>query len=210
MIFFKGFLVGLVLSAPMGPIGILCIRRILLNGRITGFFSILGISFADLIYASMAGFGIAYLSEIIIEELEVIQILGSVVLVLVGLAVIKKRLPEQPKQRSIQSLLEAFSSTFFLTLAHPLPIFIFTATFAALGVRGWQYDTISSAVLVAGIFSGSATWAPILVGVAGLINYRRFVVDHTLINRISGALIACCGICWGVWTVFHIGSHPGL
>ncbi len=86
-------------------------------------------------------------------------------------------------------------------LANPLPILVLTAAFTALGVTRWQGDFVATFILVAGVFVGSATWAPILVGVASLFRPQLDSQRLRVISKLAGAIIALFGAALGFATL---------
>ena len=82
-------------------------------------------------------------------------------------------------------------------LANPFPLVIFTATFTALGVPGWKGDLVSTAILVAGVFAGSALWSPILVGAATLFRPQLNSSQLKIVNQIAGVIMAMLGLILG-------------
>lgn len=192
--FSKGLLVGLVLCAPLGPIGILAVRRTLLSGRMAGLLSLLGASTADGIYCAVAGLGVGCVSNFLTEEKELLRYLGGGVLVLVGIRVFFSQRFVKVPQRQAEGLREAFTSTLVLTLASPLPILVFSASLTALGVQGWQVDPVRTGGLMLGVFFGSALWAPLLVFGVGLFS-KFYGPEHlSTVNRVSGGMILLFGL----------------
>jgi len=195
---------GLFLCAPLGPIGILCVRRTIANGKLAGLLSLLGASTVDVLYCVVAGLGTSYISSFLSREKVVIQLVGGLVLVLVGIIVFRSRPVEKAKTTEVKGLFGAYRSTFLLMLANPLPILVFTAAFTAIGVHGWHVNMPTTLFMVSGVSLGSALWAPILVlGVSffGLdFNQKQLI----LLNRISGGTIVTFGVVLAVITVFKI------
>ncbi len=194
MIFFKGIIVGLFLCAPVGPIGIWCLRRTLTFGPTAGLLSFLGASTVDGVYGAIAGMGLTYISNFLSQKQTLIQLIGGMVLILLGIRVFFSRPQETPNSNRAKGALGAFTSSFFLTLTNPMPILVFTAAFSALGVHGWKGAYISTGVLVAGVFAGSAAWGPVLVTALTLFQLRLTAREFLLINRVSGAIIMAFGL----------------
>lgn len=192
--FIKGFLVGFVLCAPLGPIGVLALRRTLTQGRLAGLFSLLGASTADGVYCSLAGLGVHAIPVLLTNEKSVFQLLAGLILVGVGVRIFLARPKSHPPQPQAKGLLEAYTSTFLLVLANPMPILIFVALFTALGIGGWGTETLLTSCVVAGVFTGSAAWAPILATGVPLFRFElnRGRILH--INRLSGTAIAVFGM----------------
>lgn len=203
-IFIKGVIVGLAMCAPVGPIGLLCIRRTLLNGRMAGLVSLLGASTADGLYCAFAGLGITFISTFLHHEELKIRLIGGLILVIVGLKFFFSRPAETTPETRNGGLLTSFSSTFLLMLTNPMPIIIFSAAFTALGAQGWRGDYASTAVLVIGVFCGSALWAPILVSLVGFFHSPRHSGQMKLINRVSGVIMMALGIVLCLMTIAKI------
>jgi threonine/homoserine/homoserine lactone efflux protein len=193
-LFFKGVVIGISIAAPVGPIGILCIRRTLAEGRLVGFASGLGAATADAIYGAIAGFGLTFISGFLVEQQVWLRLVGGVFLCYLGIRAFISDVAEETISTDRRGVLFAYGSTFFLTLTNPMTIISFAAVFAGLGlaISGGEY--VSAAFLVLGVFSGSAAWWLILSGLAGLL--REKVTGQVLrwINRISGAIIVGFGL----------------
>lgn len=194
MIFIKGLLIGLFMCAPVGPVGLLSVKRTLTQGRAAGLASVLGATTADLLYCCLAGFGITLVSNFLKEKHLWLELAGGLILVCLGIKIFFSEPDTQPTNNGPTNLLGDFTSTFALMLANPLPLVVFTATFTALGVPGWKGDFISTAILMAGVFAGSALWAPILVGVATLFRPQLNSRQLKLVNQIAGAIMAVLGL----------------
>lgn len=202
--FFKGLMTGLFLCAPLGPIGILCVRRTIANGKLAGLFSVLGASTVDALYCVVAGLGTSYISTFLSREKVVIQLVGGLVLVLVGIAIFLSRPVEKVKTTEVKGLFGAYRSTFLLMLANPLPILVFTAAFTAIGIQGWREEMFRTLFMVSGVSLGSALWAPILVLAVSFFGLNFNQKQLTLLNRISGGTIVVFGVVLAVMTVFKI------
>lgn len=201
--FIKGFLVGFFLCAPMGPIGLFCIRKSLMEGRMAGLAAFLGASTVDGLFCGIAGLGTAYIVDFLRQEQIFVKLGGGLILVLLGLRLFLARPKEKAFKVRGRGVLGAFASTFFLMLANPLPILIFTATFTALGLHGWKGAYVSTAALVAGVLTGSALWAPILVTVVSLFRPQFTPRLLLLANRAIGAIIFGFGMV--VWLTTLLG-----
>jgi threonine/homoserine/homoserine lactone efflux protein len=196
--FFQGFLVGLVLCAPFGPIGVLAVRRTLVAGRLAGAVSLLGASTADGLYCALAGLGIQDFTSYLSEGKLWFQILASLLLLGIGMRIFTARPAKMSLHLSVNGLLESFTGPFLLVLANPLSLLVFGALFTALGVHGWKADTLPTLLLVAGVFLGSVTWAPILSGGARHFTKKLNPRRMHLVDRFSGGLIGAAGLVLGI------------
>ena len=190
----RGLVIGFSIAAPVGPIGVLCIRRTLAEGRASGLVSGLGAATADAIYGCIAGFGLTFISSILISQQVWLRLVGGGFLCYLGLKTFLARPVEQAVPVEGNGLVGAYASTFFLTLTNPMTIFSFAAIFAGLGVARASGNYASAGVLVLGVFIGSALWWFMLSAGVGL--FRASFNPHRLrwVNRISGVIIIGFGL----------------
>ena len=194
MIMLKGFLIGLSIAAPVGPIGVLCIRRTLSDGRIAGLVTGLGAASADAVYGSMAAFGLTLITGFLVAQQNILSIIGGIFLLYLGIRTFLSHPAEEPADVKRQGLPWAYLSTFFLTLTNPLTILSFAAIFAGLGLASEQHSLAAAILLVAGVFLGSATWWLFLSGAVSLFRNRFTLRAMAWVNRISGVIIVGFGL----------------
>ncbi len=190
----KGLIIGISIAAPVGPIGILCIRRTLAQGRIIGFFSGLGAATADALYGAIAGFGLTFLSNFLIGQQMWLRLIGGGLLCLIGVKTFLSKPVEQRASLEGNSLWSATLSTFFLTVTNPMTILFFAAVFAGLGVGNASDHYVSAGILVLGVFIGSASWWLILSGFTGLLRGMLNSKKLQWLNRIAGLIIIGFGL----------------
>ncbi len=197
IIFIKGLVIGFVIAAPLGPIGILCARRTLTHGRRAGFLSGMGALTADVLYGFIAAFGLAFVSGILNSYQFWLRLAGGALLCFLGI----RTFIERPERKGFFSIIlrkkkrhaGMYTSTFFLTLTNPMTIFSLAAVFAGFGIAGTRGSVLSAAVLILGVFLGSVLWWLFLVGVFSV--FKRRFKRHELqwINRIAGLIITGFG-----------------
>lgn len=195
--FIKGIVIGLAIAAPVGPIGILCIRRTLAFGRASGFVSGLGAATADFLYGSIAAFGLTFISDLLIRRSFGLRLVGGIFLLYLGLKTFKAKPENEQGSEQAQSktnLLADYSSTFALTLTNPTTIFSFLAVFAALGVANAKTNYTLASFLAIGVLFGSAIWWLVLSGITAFFRQRLASGGLNIINKISGAVIAAFGL----------------
>lgn len=189
----KGVIIGFAIAAPVGPIGVLCIRRTLADGRLPGFVSGLGAATADAGYGAVAAFGLTLITDFLMEGASWLRLIGGAFLLFLGIRTFFARPAERAAPVRNGGLVGAYASTLFLTLTNPTTILSFAAIFAGLGV-GSTNDALSAMLLVLGVFLGSALWWLVLSGTAGLFRAKLSAGGLRWVNRVSGTIIAAFGV----------------
>jgi threonine/homoserine/homoserine lactone efflux protein len=190
----KGLLLGFSIAAPVGPIGILCIRRTLADGRKYGLASGLGAATADAFYGSIAGFGLVFISNFLVSQQNWLKLFGGAFLLYLGIRTMLAKPATEAAQSKRTNLAGAFGSTFLLTLTNPVTIVTYLAVFSSLGVgtAGGEYGT--AAFFILGVFSGSAMWWFILSFGVSLLRDKVSPTVLLWVNRISGLIIIAFGV----------------
>lgn len=194
MYFLKGLGIGFSVAAPVGPIGILCIRRSLAYGRVVGFFSGLGAATADALYSIIAVFGLTIVTNLLIGQQFWFQLLGGLFLCYIGAKTMISKASDQSAKASGKKVRSAYISVFFLTITNPMTILSFIGIFAGLGFSNNQNDLVSSTFLVLGVFLGSISWWLLLSFGVSLVKHRINNKSLTIINQLSGVTILLFGI----------------
>jgi threonine/homoserine/homoserine lactone efflux protein len=187
----RGLLLGFSIAAPVGPIGVLCIRRTLAEGRLTGFLSGLGAATADMLYGAVAAFGMTAVMNILVNQQLWLRAIGGLFLLYLGIRTFLAKPSNESAPARGTGLLGAYASTFLLTVANPMTILSFIGMFSAILPAGSVSNAGASFSLVAGVFLGSATWWLALSGIVSLIRERFTPAWMQWVNRISGVIIAC-------------------
>lgn len=199
--FLKGLLLGFSIAAPVGPIGVLCIRRTLANGRAAGFVSGVGAATADAMYGSIAAFGLTVVSSFLTSQETVLRLVGGAFLCYLGVKTLLAQPAERaataegtcPERRRRDGLAGSYASTFLLTLTNPMTIISFVAVFAGLGFVSGDSDFVAAASLVLGVFGGSAAWWLLLSSSVALFRARFDLRALLWVNRVSGFVILSFG-----------------
>jgi len=190
-LFLRGFLIGLSIAAPVGPIGVLCIRRTLAEGKLKGFLSGMGAASADMVYGAIAAFGLTIVSNLLVDTSFWLRVVGGCFLLYLGVKTFHEKPADHAAQTNRSGYFGAYISTFFLTITNPMTILSFTAIFAGTMFLGNHNSPI---LLVAGVFAGSATWWLGLSLGVGLIRNRLNQNFMVWINRVSGLIIIAFGV----------------
>jgi threonine/homoserine/homoserine lactone efflux protein len=190
----KGFLIGLSVAAPVGPMAVLCIHRTLAKGANVGLVSGLGIATADALYASVAAFGWTFLSDRLMEFQNALKLVGGLFLLYLGAKVFLSKPAKGKATTQERDLGKAYSSTFLLTLSNPPTIFLFLALFTTIGTLGRDGGNSSAPWLVTGVFLGSAFWWLVLNQSVSLLGRKMNPDKLRWINQVSGLVIAGFGL----------------
>lgn len=201
----KGILIGVVVSAPMGPVGVLCIQRTLNKGRWYGFVTGLGAALSDIIYALLTGFGMSFIFDYIDKNIFILQLLGSIMLFIFGVYTFRTNPVNSIRPVSTTkakgSYVHNFITAFVVTLSNPLIIFLFIALFARLaflkpGVL--LFETIT------GYFSiilGAFIW---WFGITFFVNKvrKRFNLRGIwILNRVIGIIVMVASVIGLIFTL---------
>lgn len=190
----KGILVGFSIAAPVGPIGVLCIRRTLTKGHLAGFISGLGAATADGIYGCVAGFGLTFISKFLVDQENWLRLFGGLFLLYLGIKTFLEKASEISIQGVERGLIGAYFSTFLLTLTNPLTILSFVAIFAGMGIVNTGGNYLFAMMLVLGVFIGSMLWWMLLSGGVSFFQKKINVDGMAWINKISGLIITGFGV----------------
>ncbi|WP_319524255.1 LysE family transporter [uncultured Desulfosarcina sp.] len=192
--FIKGLIFGFSIAMPVGPIGVLCIRRSLAHGWQAGLLTGTGAATADALYGCVAGFGLAGLSGLLVGQRFWIQLLGGLFLCYLGLRIFLATADPKPTGDASVRGAKGYFSALVLTLTNPMTILSFTAVFAGMGLGCAGTDHWDAGWLVAGVFSGSMAWWVILSSASSIFNTRLHPTAMGWINRISGTVLVGFGL----------------
>ena len=191
MIFFKGVLIGLLMAAPVGPVGILCIERTLTKSKHSGFISGLGAATADGLYAAVAAFGISVISDFISAHDIAVRLIGGLIILWVGIRSLinGKAAKPSPVTKKFGHAGD-YASTFLFTLTNPTTIFSFGVVFALTGFRAAEVTgLLLPTLLVAGVALGSLLWWLILTNGVAYLSGRMQSFSLDVVKKIAGLLI---------------------
>lgn len=203
----KGLIIGIVVSAPMGPTGILCIQRTMNKGREYGLVTGAGAATSDLFYAIITGFGMSFVMDFINQSENIfwLKVGGSILLFFFGIITFRsnptKKLHTPSGQKG--TLLNNYVSAFLVTVANPLIIFLFIALFA-------QFTFVVPTNLIGVLFGYLSIIAGAMLWWFGL-THALTKMKHTigerglvLMNRIIGGVVIFASIIYAFTTIFKI------
>jgi threonine/homoserine/homoserine lactone efflux protein len=193
MVVAKGMLAGLAISAPVGPVNMLCVSRTITKGRAAGIVSGLGAGAADTIYGAIAGLSISFVIAFLVREEFWIRLAGGILLVGIGLWYYFRKPRSLTEERKLDSEHSAFVTAFLLNLTNPTVVLSFLAILTALGLqrhKAWAQDL----ALVLGMFFGAMLWWTALVAISGHFRDRFSSRGMLWMNRVAGIAIGGFGV----------------
>lgn len=194
---FRGIMVGLMVSIPLGPMGVLIIQKTLNKGPLAGFVAGMGAATADLFYATAAAFGLGFIMDTVNEHSLALQISGGIFLMFLGmrtyLANPLKRIKAK-KNVSRKGLIEDFLSLFFLTVSNPVAIIVFMGVFAGISVFGEKPSSLMQSLVLVGVLIGGGLWWYTLTSLINIFRKRFRLRLIVRINKIAGIIIAILGL----------------
>lgn len=195
---FKGMLVGLMVSVPLGPMGVLIIQKTLHKGALAGFIAGMGAASADFFYALVAAFGLGFVINTVQAHELLLQIIGGIFLIVIGLKIYFDNPIRQIRQRrsgrvSKKGLIGDYLSLFFLTVSNPITVVVFMAVFAGMSVFGDSSSLLGELLVVIGVLLGGTVWWYVLSTLVNIFRKKFRLRVLATINRVSGMIIAILG-----------------
>lgn len=207
----KGMIIGIVASAPMGPVGVLCVQRTLNKGRAYGFVTGTGAALSDILYALLTGYGLSFIYDIISNQSTLfwLQIVGASIMFIFGLHTFRTNPMKNTRNvsRNKSSLLQNGITGFFITLSNPTIILLFLGLFTPLNFMLPEQPFFMQCIGYLSIFGGAMLWWFFITYVVSKLRVRFDVRGIRVINRIIGvavmlgALIGVILISTGVWSL---------
>lgn len=183
--------IGIILSAPMGPIGILCVQRTLNNGRQSGFFTGIGAAASDLFYCLLVGLGISLVTDFIAGHVYQLQIVGSAILIAYAIYMIMHN-PVSQIRENIEQRNDHWRDMltgFLFTLSNPLIVFLIIPLFARFGFPLPEYRFYHIIIGYLFIVAGALVWWAVITFFVDKVRSHFNIRSMWLINRIIGSII---------------------
>lgn len=189
---FKAWMIGMAVALPVGPIGMLCIKKTLELGIKGALLVGLGASLADSVYGLIAALGLTAVSHIMIAGSCALKLIGGVFLLYLAYKEAKSAVASNEAHVSEKGHFKLVSEVFFLTLTNPMTILSFVGIFASIGAG--SASTLESIMMVVGIFLGSMTWWCVLGTVITKIKHKLPKIWLERIKWISCFILASFGL----------------
>ena len=207
-IIYKGILIGVLVSAPMGPIGLLCVQRTLNKGRCHGFFSGIGAACSDFIYAGITALGMGFIINFITTNQYLLQIIASILLSAFGVYVFRsnpfKRI-QNPNENADSYSQDAITA-FILAISNPLIIFLFIPLFARFNFIAANYKLLSTLLGLLSILGGAILWWFLITFFVEKLRKKMKLRSLLIMNRIVGSIILILSIVLLFTTIFDKGN----
>jgi len=191
--FLKGVAAGFVVAAPIGPVGVLCVRRTLVRGPVSGCATGMGAAVADVFYAVVAAYGISFIASALLANEFWFRLVGGILLCVMAVKTFCAGPPDGQAPRS-NGLTGDFLSALVITGTNPLTIIAFGVILTTIGVASAGDDLGWAEALIGGVFVGSTLWWLTLTGISSLF---RTALSHSglrWINRVSAVVVLLCGV----------------
>jgi threonine/homoserine/homoserine lactone efflux protein len=199
----RGVAIGVLISAPMGPIGMLCIQRTLNKGRWPAFYTGIGAAISDIIYCLLVGLGISFITDFIEQNQFALQILGGIVLIAFGVYLFRKNPTRslKPAEETGNNFWSNLVTGFFFTFSNPLILFFIIGLFARFNFIRQEYQAYHYIAGYLSIFIGALAWWYIVTLFVNSVRNHFNVRSMWIINRIIGSVLigmAIIGFGWAI------------
>jgi threonine/homoserine/homoserine lactone efflux protein len=195
-ILLKGIILGLTVSMPLGPIGIILINRTIKRGLLSGFFSGLGLATADTLLAALAAVGFTVIISFINEQRFIISIIAGIIILGIGVKIYLSNPVKdiRNREKANKSLWRDYYSVFVLSISNPYTIFIFVAFFSGVHINGNVKPELVPFFLIPGVLIGTITWWFFLSYFVSRFkkNIRLRVIVR--VNKIAGIVVIVIGV----------------
>ena len=189
----KGVVIGIISSAPMGPVGVLCVQRTLNKGRAYGLVTGVGAALSDILYALITGYGLNLLYDVIHNPTTIywMQLLGAIIMFIFGVHTYRSNPMQNARNVSHNksSLLRNGITGFFITLSNPMIILLFMALFTPFGFVIHEMSLVNQFLGYLSIFGGAMLWWLFITFVVNKLRTRFDVRGIWIVNRVIGGAV---------------------
>lgn len=189
----KGLCIGLLFGIPVGAVGVLTVQRTLAYGMKAGIATGLGSSAADGLYACAGAFGMAAVSDFLLEHRTIVNLAGGCLLLLIGLRVICKKTGLDVLDKTYSQMPRFFFSAFAIGLANPAAILMLLFAFSYFGIYGKLLQA-EGIVLSVGVFFGTLAWWVFLSGITAVLGHKLRAIGLRRLNQGFGTLLILLGL----------------
>lgn len=202
----SGFMIGIFISAPMGPIGMLVIQRTLNKGRVTALYTGVGAALSDLLYCLLSGLGLSLVTDFIESNKNVLQIIGSIVLIVYGIYLFRNnpsrsiaKAPEMPT-----NYWRDFATGFLFTFSNPLILFFIIGLFARFNFMDSNYHYYHYIIGYLSIVGGALSWWSLITYFVNKVRGHFNVRSMWLINRVIASILIIMALIGTVYALKNL------
>lgn len=191
-IFFAGIIIGIFVSAPMGPIGMLVIQRTLNKGRLAALFTGLGAALSDLIYSLLTGFGLSFINDFVESNRYILQVIGSVMLIIYAVYLFKanpSRSLNKPRNEVANTYWKDFVTGFIFTFSNPLILFFIISLFARFNFMAPEHQFYHYILGYTAIAIGAVGWWFLITYFVNKVRAHFNVRSLWLVNRVLAVIL---------------------
>ena len=192
--FLRGMIVGLLMAAPIGAVGAMCIKRALSDGWRRALAVGLGSATVDTLFGMVAGLGLTFIATFVSDHQTEIGVVGGAIVIIIGIATYLSPIKTEETKALSGHKRRDFAAAFMLSIANPATLLGAVALFAALGQVDPEVAPQSAVVLISGVFCGSMAWWIFLTGMARQFRHRFVPERLSRLNKIEGAIIIVIGV----------------
>lgn len=199
-------MIGVFISAPMGPIGMLVIQRTLNKGRATAMYTGIGASLSDLLYCLLSGLGLSLVTEFIESNKYILQVIGSVVLVIYGIYLFRNN-PSRAISKTPEistNYWRDFATGFLFTFSNPLIIFFIIGLFARFNFMSANYHHYHYLIGYLSIAGGALCWWSLITYFVNKVRSHFNVRSMWIINRVMAVLLIIMALIGSVHAIKNL------
>lgn len=204
--FLRGLVAGAALAAPIGAVGVMCIRRTLSYGLDRALFVGLGSALADALFGAVAGLGLSAIASFVVAHEIAFALIGGAIVTGVGVITYRAPVRMVDTEPVAGDRRKDVARAFLLSIVNPATLLGAIGIFAVLGAIDPAARPLAAGSLVVGVFAGSMLWW-LTLGTMARVFREKFML-HALphMNQIEGAVIGLFGIVAVTLTVVRIIS----
>jgi threonine/homoserine/homoserine lactone efflux protein len=203
LLYLRGVVIGFAVAAPIGPVGLLCIRKALGDGRLAAWAAGLGAALADTVFGGIVGLGLGVAAQSLDQFTLALKLVGGLFMLALGVNAWRaaaEGMDGEPGRGP--GPVRDFLSTFTITMTNPGTILGVMGVFAAFGTDASPDGPLQTALLVGGVFCGSALWWAVLTEMTIAVRARFTPERMRRFNHVSGALLMMFGAAALVSVIF--------
>ena len=195
LLYLRGVMIGFAVAAPIGPVGLMCIRKALGDGRLAAWAAGLGAAMADTVFGAVVGLSLGAVAQFLDQFTLWLKLVGGCFMLVLGVSAWRaaaEGMETEPGRG--MGLAKDFLSTFAITMTNPGTILGVMGVFAAFGTDASPRGPVQAVFLIFGVFCGSSLWWAVLTEMTIVARARFTPARMRLFNHVSGAALMVFGL----------------